>query len=148
MNQRMCCYFPVPRVINRKDIAPWTRSRVLPLSLSLCLSLSLSLSPDMEDGDTSPPPLSLVDPPTRVEPEGIQTGQPPPPRLEWLEPDPQQTLVPSLVPDLQTEAGGVLLQQSMEEVVPTEIGGVPVPSLIQALLTEGNGECSLVTLAP
>jgi hypothetical protein len=36
----------------------------------------------------------------------------------------------------------------MEEVVPTEIGGVPVSSLIQALLTEGNGECSLVTLAP
>jgi hypothetical protein len=95
---------------------------------------ALSLSPDMEDGDTSlppPPPLSLVDPPTRVEPKGIQTGQPPSPCLEWLEPDPQQTLVPSLVPGPQTEAGGVLLQQSMEEVVPTEIGGVPVPSLIQ-----------------
>jgi hypothetical protein len=36
------CSFHVPRVIDRKDLAPWT-PRVLPLSLSLSLSLSLFL---------------------------------------------------------------------------------------------------------
>jgi hypothetical protein len=101
----------------------------------------------MEDSDTSPPvlppplPLSLADPSARVEPEAVQMGQPlppRPPRLKWLEPDPQQMSVSPFVPGPQTEAGGVLLQQAIEVVVPTEIGGVPVPSLIHALLTEGN----------
>jgi hypothetical protein len=111
-------FLPSP-AMDRKDLAPWTCPCILLLSLSLSLSLWTHL--DMEYDDTSPPPpppLSLADPPARVEPEAVQMGQPSPPRLEWLEPDPQQTPVPSLVPGLQIETGGVLLQQSMEEVVP------------------------------